>query len=396
MRLLFVHGARVVKSEAGRLYTDGSFTQELWNRYLLLSKDFHVLLRDSKEVVPNKQAQKLSEINEELIGVSVVPDDIKPRSHALNPVVQKEINRIVSYEVQKADAIIIRMPSGVGERAVYYAKKYKKNYLIEAVGDVYTAYKYYGGIQGKILAPIKREINRKIIREAPFVLYVSNTFLQDRYPTRGISIGCPDVTLNKPNIDVLRKRINKIHESTEEIILGLIGVLGVNYRGHATAIRTVKVLLNRGINVRIKFLGSGSPSQWLELSRNLGIEDKVEFCGSLPGGNLVMEWIDDIDILIMPTKQETLGRAIIEAMSRGCPVVGSRETAIGEQLGSDCLALSDDYEGFADIIERMVGDLNYMEYCAYENFYRSFKYCNEELDKRRSSFYKRFINKSII
>lgn len=392
MRLLFVHGARVYKSVAGKLYTDGSYTQSLWNRYISLTKDFHVLFRDSNEIITNEQASKLSLIDTELVDVNVAPDDIKPKSNALNPSIQRKIDRIVSCEVKKSDLIIIRMPSGLGERAARFAQKYNKRYLVEAVGDVYTAYKFYGGIYGRLLAPLKRYINRKIIYEAPYVLYVSNTFLQERYPTKGISIGCPDVTLKKPNVEVLNKRLKKISSMNDEIILGLIGVLGVNYRGHETALKTVKELTARGINTRIRFLGSGSSDRWQNLSESLGIGGQVEFCGSLPGGDPVMEWIDNIDVLIMPTKQETLGRAIIEAMSRGCPVVGSRETAIGEQIGSDCLALSDDYYGFADIIQRMYNGKKYMEYCAYENFYRSFKYCDEQLDNKRKDFYIKFFN----
>ena len=38
----------------------------------------------------------------------------------------------------------------------------------------------------------------------------------------------------------------------------------------------------------------------------------------------------------------------------------------------------------------MISDKSYMEYCAQENFYRSYKYSNAETDRIRNAFYKEF------
>ena len=63
----------------------------------------------------------------------------------------------------------------------------------------------------------------------------------------------------------------------------------------------------------------------------------------------MFEWIDNLDILVMPTLAESLGRAVIEAMSRGCPVIGSIETALPEQIGSDCITYARNADSIAEI-----------------------------------------------
>ena len=170
----------------------------------------------------------------------------------------------------------------------------------------------------------------------------------------------------------------------------MIGANSVGYRGHDTLLKAVAKLRKDGTNCRVRFLGGGNPSRWEKMSEDLGISDFVSFDGSLPHGVEVLNWIDDIDILVMPTRAESLGRAVIEAMSRGCPVLGTIETGIREQIGSDCLFHAGDCAAIVQKVEYMISDKSYMEYCAQENFYRSYKYSNAETDRIRNAFYKEF------
>ena len=229
---------------------------------------------------------------------------------------------------------------------------------------------------------------KRLIKKAKYVNYVSRRFLQEEYPTKGKSVGVPDVFLEMPQDKVLENRLKRIQSMNAQTpTFGLIGSLDVDYRGQKTLMNVIKELEKNEIYAKARFLGGGNKERWVSYAKQLGIQDRIFFDGILPPGQKVLEWIDNIDILIMPTKQETLGRAIIEAMSRGCPVIGSLETAIGEQIGSDCLAYSDDCRAHVDIIKRMLEDQDYIEYCAKENFYRAFKYTNAQTDKIRLKFF---------
>lgn len=67
-----------------------------------------------------------------------------------------------------------------------------------------------------------------------------------------------------------------------------------------------------------------------------GVADRVVFKGQMKHQQ-VLEWIDSLDIYIQPSMQEGLPRALIEAMSRACPAIGSSTGGIPELLPSDAI-----------------------------------------------------------
>lgn len=376
MKVIFAHDHKFLLIDE-EYYTSGGLPDEVLSRYVDYYGELDVIARVIPKEEKNPSLKKI----------------INPKVKIHACLKRGEIKK----KIKKADIVIARLPSIKGIQAIYYAKRYNKPYVVELVGDPWSSLWFYGSLKGKLVAPIATLVTKSVVKRSKYVIYVSRHFLQEKYPTKGFNVGCPDVVLDEPQIDVLNKRLNWIKESKnrKEWVFGLIGSLNVNYRGHETVIKALYELKNRGFDCKVKFLGSGNKEKWVEIAKKYQIEDKIEFYGVLPSGKPVLEWIDGIDILTMPTQQETLGRAIIEAMSRGCPVVGSIETAIGEQIGSDCLFKAQDYIALANITESMITDNDYMMYCAYENFYRSFKYINKQTDKIRNNFYNTFaINQS--
>lgn len=294
-------------------------------------------------------------------------------------------NRFLEEVIKECDAVICRNWWGTS-----VCRKLKKPYMIEVITNVWDSLWYHSTL-GKIAAVPNYLLQRMAVKKAPFVLYVSKFFLQEKYPTNGKECGCPDVWLEIPSEDVLQRRLAKIEKmKNNSVTIGLIGSNSVGYRGQDTLIRSIRILRDKGIECQALFLGSGDPVKWEKLASELSVADNVKFCGSLPHGEEVLEWIDGIDVLIMPTRAEALGRAVIEAMSRGCPVLGTFETGIREQIGSDCLFHTGDDKSIANLVEQMIANKDYMKYCARENFYRSFKYTNEQTDLVRNRFYKEF------
>lgn len=83
---------------------------------------------------------------------------------------------------------------------------------------------------------------------------------------------------------------------------------------------------------RIEFLGEGNPDRWIKLAKEHGIYENTKFLGTLPSGDAVFKWMDNLDVYLQPSSAEAQGRAIIEAMSRGCPVIASRVGRIPELI----------------------------------------------------------------
>ena len=176
-------------------------------------------------------------------------------------------NNFIKEEVKKSDFCIIRLPSFIGTIALHYAIKEQKKYLVELVGCPWDSFWNYGNLQGKIVAPIMYGITRYYVSKAINVIYVSNEFLQRRYPNRHCSIGCSDVNLLYIDDNILLKRLKKINSKNKDdkYNIGLIGSLNVKYKGHATAIKAISYLKNK--NIELHFLGGGKFDNWKRLAK---------------------------------------------------------------------------------------------------------------------------------
>lgn len=369
---LFVHDHKFHLHE-GRYYTSGGLPDSVLSRYTKAFGKMTVAGRILKDNYA-KAGQEITNPDIQFVDIS------------------RNCFRTLWKAAAHADFIISRVPSLSGYIAVFCAWLQRKPYLLEVVGDPVTSLWYHGALKCKLAMPFMWGLLKLQTRFSGNVLYVSRMFLQKRYPTSGRSFCCPDVDLDTPDEEILRQRLTRICALDPRCFtVGLIGSCAVNYRGHETLLRSVAELKRQGICCRVRFLGGGDSGRWQALAEQLAIADQVEFCGVLPAGAAVLQWIDEIDILAMPTRQETLGRAIIEAMSRGCPILGSQETAIGEQIGSDCLFKADDFATLATMIQAMVNDREYMKACARENFWRSYKYMNSRCNAIRENIFARII-----
>ncbi|MDY2594656.1 MAG: glycosyltransferase [Oliverpabstia sp.] len=381
MRLGFVFDTTFIKYKDH--YYSINLTNEFWKeRYLPFFEEIVVVGR-YKEVFDDPSDKYVLSDSERVVFKCIKDTSLLRR---LGGILLSD-SKFIEENIRSCDRVICR-----GSWGTKICKRLRIPYMVNIVADPWDSYWNHSNL-GKIVAPFFCLALKKAAYQAPFVSYVSRRYLQNRYPSKGEMGACPDVFLETPCMSVLEKRIERIKaQASDKVTIGLIGSTNVGYRGHLTVIKAVAELKKRGIICQAKFLGGDANEHWNNVIQEFDVEDRVLFCGRVQGQEAVFKWIDDIDILVMPAKAETLGRAIIEAMSRGCPVIGSLETAIGEQIGSDCLCSASDYSTVADLIEKMISNKAYMKYCAQENFYRSYKYCNEQNDEARNSFLKRLIN----
>jgi glycosyltransferase involved in cell wall biosynthesis len=103
-------------------------------------------------------------------------------------------------------------------------------------------------------------------------------------------------------------------------------------KGHAVLLDAFQQALLRAPRLRLAILGSGSLEGPLRArSRELGIADRVD----MPGFRRdAPEWMRSADIFVMPSRDEGMPIALLEAMACGLPVVASAVPGIVETLGS--------------------------------------------------------------
>ncbi len=243
-------------------------------------------------------------------------------------------NRQLEEALRDCDAVICRGWRGTGT-----ARKLGKPYLVEVVNCAWDSY-WNHSLLGKAVAPIMYMIRRITTKKAPYVQYVTNEFLQRRYPTDGKSIGVSDVTLKEPFAqDILNRRLEKIaaKPSDEKILIGTAAAVNVKFKGQRFVIKALAEMKKRGFtNFEYQLAGGGSNQKLKELAEKLGVSDQVVFKGSIVHDEM-FAWFDSLDLYIQPSLQEGLPRAMIEAMSRGLPCYGARTGGIPELIDRSCV-----------------------------------------------------------
>lgn len=301
---------------------------------------------------------------------------------------RSKFKMIIERLVCESDAVVIRCPIFLGIYVVKAAKKHNKPYLIELVGCPWDAY-WNHSWKGKLVAPFMWYVTKKMVKNAPYVLYVTNDFLQRRYPSTGRTINCSDVALPTLDESVLDARLHKIKQMTKNkpIVIGTTAAVDVRYKGQEYVIQAIAELNKQGYNFEYRLVGGGDKTYLQSIAEKYSVADKVIFEGSIPHER-IFDYLDDIDIYVQPSQTEGLPRALIEAMSRGCPCVGSNAGGIPELLDTPFIFNSGNVQELANILASF--DTEKMIKQAKRNFEFSKGYAKEIIEKRRKEFFQEF------
>jgi glycosyltransferase involved in cell wall biosynthesis len=155
-------------------------------------------------------------------------------------------------------------------------------------------------------------------------------------------------------------------------------------------IQALRIVVKKFPELRFKILGAGGSYPWVALAKKNNVSKHIEFCGTLAHGQPVFEWLDTIDLYLQPSFQEGLPRALIEAMSRACPALGSTAGGIPELLPLDCLHQPGDYRKLSDGILRACQNKDWCVQQAKRNVILAKSYRKESLDLKRAQFWRDF------
>ena len=383
--ILFVHD-HIFKHQGDNYYSRGGLPASVWARYLSVFPSLTVVGRDGGELTENEHGYTLSSTHN--VAFRLQPSISNLKSMLLG---NATVERACKTLVAESDGVIARLPSRLGDLFVKEAIKQGKPYAVEVVGCSWDALWNYGSWKGKLFAPYEMLSTRNTVRNAPFALYVTQHFLQGRYPCkRGITTSCSNVEIQPVADDVLHRRLQKIQQQGGTVKIGLIGNYSSRYKGIDVAIRALAVLNQTHADWELQILGSGDKSYYAELARELGVGDKVKFIGSKSSGQAVYDWLDEMDLYLQPSFQEGLPRALVEAMSRGCPALATSIAGIPELLSPSEMVEPGAHAALSVKIAAVINDKVHMEHLARENFETSKAYYKTILDLRRSAFWSLF------
>jgi glycosyltransferase involved in cell wall biosynthesis len=105
-------------------------------------------------------------------------------------------------------------------------------------------------------------------------------------------------------------------------------------------------------------------------------------------GEPVRRILDAADLFVLPSRTEGLPRALVEAMARGLPCVGSAVGGIPELLDDSELVPAGDPAFLAAKMHEVLRDPARMETMSRRNLAAALEYCGSAIADRRRSFYR--------
>jgi glycosyltransferase involved in cell wall biosynthesis len=290
-------------------------------------------------------------------------------------------------EVYSPNSAVIITPSTAGAALLKILGKSNHPYGLEVGADPYDVLAP-GAIKSP-LRPLLRQVLpgqlRKNCRGASAALYVTKEALQRRYPCPNYSVGVSDVAL--PSRYVLEAPRSYSDRQTQ-FVLVMIGSLEQLYKAPHIAIAAIALCAQQGIDLSLKIIGDGKHRPELEQqAADLGIRERIQFLGKLPAGDRIFAELDQADLFLMPSFQEGLPRAMVEAMARGLPCIATAVGGIPELLPPENLVAAGDATALASKIQAVLTHPDRMSQMSAQNLKTAMGYVEEVLRQQRNAFY---------
>ncbi len=235
---------------------------------------------------------------------------------------------------------------------------------------------------------------KRLCRHASSVAYVTESALQHRYPPAAEAFITHYSSVELPaEAFVAEPREPRTSGPVHLITVGSMEHL---YKGQDVLLRALAICRRASLDFTLTLVGDGAKRSWLEdLTGRLLIAEAVRFAGQLPSGAAVRQELDQADIFLLPSRQEGVPRAMIEAMARGLPCLGSSVGGIPELLPESAMVPPGDATALAALIRKSVAPKVRRRYAA-QNLAAARSYEDRELQGRRRQFYEQITRQTAL
>lgn len=384
MSVVFINDHPFSVDKDGAVFTSGTLDSKVWSRFTDNFGDLTVVGRGSvlvDKIHAHKRADAMNVKFDLFMNVKGGYDYFKYK---------KQIEaKLITY-IRESDFIVLRLPSSLGVIASNLCMKLGKKYLVEVVGCPFDSLWYYGGGLSKIIAPINARRNRKAIYRASAVVYVTTNYLQEKYPNPNSQTNASNVVIENFENSVLEKHVRFLRRETTCRNFGMIGNIELPYKGYEYLFKALKEVHQP---FQLHIVGGGDPDWINSLIKKYNLKDKVVLRGRINNRDEIFHFLDSLDIYLQPSLTEGLPRGVIEAMARGCPVIGSNVGGIPELIETDKIYKPKDYERLSCLISTHMNNQTELERMSSINFKKSKEYSLERIKLRRYKFFREIKDK---
>ncbi len=381
---------RFFRTPDGAIWTDGLNPLEFWERYLEVFTGVKVIAR--VQDVPSRQLH-YRRADGRGVTFNPVPNYLGPWEYLGKAV---RIRRALRRAVAPADAVILRVSSHLAGCLEPFLTRTGHPYGVEVVNDPFDVFAP-GAVRYR-MRPIFRwwftgQLRRQC-RAAKGAAYVTERALQSRYPCDAFSTGLSDVEISQDATLEADAGFRAYARPAEALgtrprfHIVTVASLAQMYKAPDVLIRAVADCIHTGWQLTLHIVGEGRHRSELEhLASTLGVRDSVEFLGQLPPGAAVREQLDRADLFVLASRCEGLPRAMVEAMARSLPCIGSQIGGIPELLAPEDLVAPGDATTLAEKIREVLGSRQRLSTMSARNFRNACRYRDSMLGERRRTFF---------
>lgn len=385
MDLVVTVDNRYNRTPDGAVWSQAQYTYSFWMPYLSVFERVRVVGR-VREVATVPSDWKRAD--GERVSIAPVPHYLGPWQYLLQ---SRQVQRAARNAVGKSDAVILRVCSSQIALCVEpLLHQTNHPYGLEVVGDPYDIFAP-GAVRHSLSPFFRWWFPRQLRRQcagATAVAYVTEHALQRRYPPAQniFSTHYSDVEL-PDSAFVSAPRSPR--QGATAFTLVTVGSLAQMYKAPDVLIDAVAACVQEGLNLKLVLIGDGKHRAELEARvAKLGLGKRICFRGQLTVGEPVRRQLDQADVFVLPSKTEGLPRAMLEAMARGLPCIGSTVGGIPELLLPEDIVPPGDVAALAYKIRQVVTDSERMARMSDRNLEKAKEYREEALYERRKKFYR--------
>lgn len=396
MKLLLPMEQRYYRAKNGAMFSADPATYSYLRKFLAVFDSVTVLARVREADRDFTEAQRADGPH---VDFAPLPDFRSPLDCLARA---SQIRRVTQEAVEKTDAVLVRMPGVVSEVVRRAVVARGVHYGVHVVGDPQEV--FAPAATKGILRPFyrwffTRQVERACREEANAVAYVSRFTLPERYPA-----GQGMTTFVLSNVDLhggiasdetLARRLQR-PDSPSPLHIGVVAYLDARYKGVDLLLEALS-RCRTSLDFHCTIAGDGIlKNELMAMTEKLGLTEHVKFAGHLAPGREIFDFLDSVDLYVQPSRTEGLPRALIEAMARGCPAIGTKVGGIPQLLDAGELVRSNDPVALAEKIVEVGRDAKRMRSLSRRNLEIAREYDGPSVDRTRLEFLKAIRERSSI
>ncbi|MCY7382161.1 MAG: glycosyltransferase family 4 protein [Microcoleus sp. CAN_BIN18] len=384
MKVVVTLEYRFDRTPDGKVWTQTTFPYHFWMRYLEVFE--HVLIV-ARVLEVTSALPDWKRADGEGVSFAAIPHYIGPWQYLLKA---RQIQLAARNSVGANDAIILRLSSQIANSIEPLLRQTGHPYGVEVVADPYDVF-----APGSVKHPLSpffrwwfpRQLRRQCVG-ASAAAYVTERALQTRYPPASTAFSTHYSSIEWETSALVGEPRLPRHNA-HQFTLIFVGMLAQLYKAPNVLIAAVTTCVREGLDLKLILVGDGKHRSELEAqAKALGIGDRVCFRGQLTAGDAVCTELDNADLFVLPSYQEGLPRAMIEAMARALPCIGSTVGGIPELLLHEEMVPPGDVTALASKIREVVTNPERMARMSARNLEKAKEYTEEVIQERRNAFYR--------